>query len=149
VVGADGRRSNAVDGGRRCTRQPRRTRQTAPQSRRVGEQARSASEYAMKSLRVALSIGCPSGVGPEVSVAAAARSEVPCILVGDENAVRRAARIVGVRPNRLTVVHDARAARALDPRLVGIWAHSARLRSAPAPGRPTRAAGAAQLAWID
>src|SRR5438270_285156 len=44
---------------------------------------------------VALSIGCPSGIGPEVAVVAAARSpEARCLLVGDPAVTRRAAEVV-------------------------------------------------------
>jgi 4-hydroxythreonine-4-phosphate dehydrogenase len=48
-------------------------------------------------IRLVISIGCPSGVGPEVSVAAAARARAaPTLLVGDFGALEAAARVVGV-----------------------------------------------------
>jgi 4-hydroxythreonine-4-phosphate dehydrogenase len=79
-------------------------------------------------------VGCPCGIGPEVAVSAAARaSEAHVILVGDPWVIDRAAGIVGVPRRRLTV-----------------YPSSARLSERDAPfGRPTAAAGRAQLTWID
>jgi 4-hydroxythreonine-4-phosphate dehydrogenase len=100
---------------------------------------------------LAISVGCPSGIGPEVAVAAAARTrDAACLLVCDERIARRAAAIVRVPARRLVRVEDARAARALAPGAVGVWAGAAPIAPEDAPpGAPTRAAGAAQLAWID
>jgi 4-hydroxythreonine-4-phosphate dehydrogenase len=97
-----------------------------------------------------VSLGCPSGVGPEVAVVGAARSpEARCVLVGDEAVIRRAARLRRVAARRLVLVDDARAIRALGPGEIGVWSGSTRLPALPAFGRPDAAAGAAQLAWID
>jgi 4-hydroxythreonine-4-phosphate dehydrogenase len=95
---------------------------------------------------IVVSLGCPAGVGPEVSVAAAARfRDGPCVLVGDRQTIFEAARLAGVAARRLAAwqgQHDADK----------IWFHAAgpelaaRDRRA---GKPTRLAGAAQLAWID
>lgn len=99
---------------------------------------------------IAISLGCPSGVGPEVAVAGAAKvREARCVLVGDEAVVRRAAALRRVASRRLVTIDSARAARALAPGAVGIWAGSARLPELPSFGRPDAAAGAAQLAWVD
>lgn len=80
-----------------------------------------------------LSLGCPAGVGPELAVRAAAEREGDVVLVGDLGVVRRAAALVGVAPDRLRV-------HACGPPL------TARDHRA---GHPTRAAGAAQLAWVE
>lgn len=104
----------------------------------------------MKDPIIAVSLGCPSGVGPEVAVAGAARAEgARCLLVGDPAVIERAARLRRVSTKRLVPVADARQARALAPGAIGVWSPSSRL-DAPSPfGRPDAAAGAAQLAWID
>lgn len=104
----------------------------------------------MKRPVLALSIGCPSGVGPEVAVAAAARSpEACCVLVGDEAVIRRAATLRRVSRRRLVTVASARDIAALAPGAIGVFAGSARLAEPSAHGRPDAAAGAAELAWID
>ena len=83
---------------------------------------------------IVVSIGCPAGVGPEVTVAAAAelRSQ-RTLLVGDTEAITRAARLAKVSVGRLDI-HDP--GPKLSPRDYR-------------PGKPSKAAGAAQLAWID
>ncbi len=101
--------------------------------------------------RVALSVGCPCGVGPEVSVAAAAsRRPERALLVGDFGAIAAAARGRGVSVGRLVRVAHPGEAWELDRRRIPVWQPT---RDLPArdrrPGAPTRASGAAQLAWID
>jgi 4-hydroxythreonine-4-phosphate dehydrogenase len=107
----------------------------------------------MKRPVIAISLGCPSGVGPEVAVLGAARSpEARCLLVGDEAVIRRAAALRRVAARRLVPVADARALRtlaALPPGAIGVWSGSTRLPALPAFGHPDAAAGKAQLAWID
>lgn len=99
---------------------------------------------------VAISIGCPSGVGPEVAVLAAARSPlVRCVLVGDAGVVRRAAALRRVGARRLVVVEDPRAVAALEPGAIGLWRASTPLERLPEAGRPSPEGGAAQLAWIN
>jgi 4-hydroxythreonine-4-phosphate dehydrogenase len=100
---------------------------------------------------IAVSLGCPSGIGPEVAVAAAARAaeDTQCVLVGDPDVVRRAARLVGVDVGRVQVVAGVDEARALWPGEIGVWGPSSRLAALPVYGAPDREAGAAQLAWID
>lgn len=103
----------------------------------------------MRAPVIAISVGCPSGIGPEVAVAAAAQERgARCVLVGDEEVIRRAARLRRVAGHRLVVVDQAALAR-LTPTSVGIWAGSARLSRPSEPGRPGPEGGAAQLAWID
>lgn len=104
----------------------------------------------MKAKVIAVSLGCPSGVGPEVAVAGAARTAgARCVLVGDRAVIERAAAIRRVSMRRLVTVGDARSVRALPEGAIGVWAGSTRLPSLPAFGAPDAAAGAAQLAWID
>lgn len=101
---------------------------------------------------IAISVGCPSGIGPEVAVAAAAQVAkargARCLLVGDEAVLRRAASLRRVGRGRLVVVDRAGLAR-LDAGAVGVWAESARLARPSAFGRPGPEDGAAQLAWVD
>lgn len=96
--------------------------------------------------RLAVSVGCASGIGPEVSVVAArALPRTAIVLVGDHAAIARAAKNRGVRAPEL--VDDPRRARSGS---VVCWqptrslAHRDRVL-----GEPTKATGAAQLAWID
>jgi 4-hydroxythreonine-4-phosphate dehydrogenase len=107
-------------------------------------------------VRLAVSIGCPSGVGPEVSVAAAAavaerRSAPRVALVGDLGALRAAARAAGVDPDRLALVADAEHAFGRGPkeRIVVLQPCAPLSATDRAPGKPSRGGGAAQLAWID
>jgi 4-hydroxythreonine-4-phosphate dehydrogenase len=102
----------------------------------------------MKAARpLALSIGCPSGIGPEVAVVAAADTRVPILLVGDLGALRAAAKTRGIDPRRLLRVTapqvSAGDAIAVFEPLGPLAAKDRR------PGHPTRAGGRAQLAWID
>jgi 4-hydroxythreonine-4-phosphate dehydrogenase len=104
----------------------------------------------MKAPVIAVSLGCPSGVGPEVAVAGAARTEgARCLLVGDLAVIRRAAAIRRVAASRIVPVRDARALRALPAGAIGVWNASTQLPALPDFGKPDAAAGAAQLAWID
>jgi 4-hydroxythreonine-4-phosphate dehydrogenase len=98
---------------------------------------------------IAISIGCPSGIGPEVTVLAASRTDARCVVVGDAAVVRRACRIVGVAERRLVLVERDADVRRLATGAIGIYGASTAMRALPEHGRPTRAAGAAQLAWID
>ena len=96
---------------------------------------------------IVISVGCPAGIGPEVSVKALKRPRrQPCVLVGDEGVIRRAAELSGVRASRFRKLEGG----ALDARHIYV------LRAGPVlterdcrPGKPSRAAGAAQLAYVD
>jgi 4-hydroxythreonine-4-phosphate dehydrogenase len=101
--------------------------------------------------RLAVSIGCPCGVGPEVAVSAAAElTGARALLVGDLGVLRAAARVRKVDPARLVAVSAPEAAWGLDAPSIAVWQPSGALAAKErAPGRPARAAGAAQLAWID
>jgi 4-hydroxythreonine-4-phosphate dehydrogenase len=101
--------------------------------------------------RIAVSIGCPCGIGPEVSVVAAAEERASrVLLVGDEGAVREAARGRKIVSKRIVRVAEPREAWGLGRGVIAVWQPgrdlAARDRRA---GAPTRASGAAQLAWVD
>ena len=100
---------------------------------------------------LAISIGCPAGVGPEVSVlgAAATSREARNILVGDRALLERAAALRHIARSRLVSVHDAAGIEALRPAQIGWWSRSTPLTSLPAFGAPDHEGGAAQLAWVD
>jgi len=108
-------------------------------------------------VRLAVSIGCPCGIGPEVSLAGAlalrkSKPAVRVLLVGDLGALRAAARSVDVEPSRLVRVATAEEAWAMPAKssLVAVLEPVRALSAADRrPGKPGRAAGAAQLAWVD
>ncbi len=101
--------------------------------------------------RIAVSVGCPCGIGPEVSVvAAAAERGSRVLLVGDAGVILAAARGRGVAAKRLQRVSEPGQAWTLARGIVGIWQPGRDLAARDGkPGAPTRASGAAQLAWID
>lgn len=114
----------------------------------------------MTPVRLAVSLGCPCGVGPEVSLAGALATvardpSVRILLVGDVGAVRAAARAAGVDVARVKRVASPDEAWRAAPRARGassicVFEPVGALAAADRrPGRPGRAAGAAQLAWID
>jgi len=103
----------------------------------------------MKRPIIAVSVGCPSGTGPELSVLAAASADAACLLVGDLEVLRRAATIRNVDPHRLCLVETAADVATLDRGKIGVWAASKRLSRPAVFGAPTAEDGAAQLAWID
>ncbi len=100
--------------------------------------------------RLALSVGCPCGVGPEVSVAAAlsAPGRARVLLVSAMSAVTRAARAQRLDRARLVAVATPEEAWGLARGAVGVWNPTGEETVGP-PGAPTAADGAAQLAWID
>lgn len=99
---------------------------------------------------LAVSVGCPAGIGPEIAVSAAAReSTLRCVLVGDPEVARRAARLRRIGARRLVPVDSADAIEAMAPGRVGLWTPSQPLLEPVVVGRPSPAAGAASLAWID
>jgi 4-hydroxythreonine-4-phosphate dehydrogenase len=117
--------------------------------------AKAGAKAKAKAVRLAVSIGCPCGIGPEVALRAAitlAKTDpaTHLLLVGDLGALRAAARVVGVDPARLVRIHptdpwSTSASGALPVLQPGATLKAAERR----PGRPERASGAAQLAWID
>ena len=101
--------------------------------------------------RLAVSIGCPSGIGPEVSVVAAATtSSARVVLVGDAGVIQRAAALRQLDVRRFVRIDDASDLPSLDARAVGILQPTETLSHRDArPGKPSVRGGAAQLAWID
>jgi 4-hydroxythreonine-4-phosphate dehydrogenase len=108
---------------------------------------------AARVVRLAVSIGCPCGIGPEVALAGAlairtADPAVRVVLVGDRGAVRAAARAIGVDP--ALVVKVASASEAWGSSSIAVLEPVRALAAADRrPAKPGRAAGASQLAWID
>ena len=94
-----------------------------------------------------VSTGCPSGIGPEVSVAAAAKLKgAASVLLGDEATLRKAAGAVGIAQRRL-LAWDGQA------RKVGVL-YFAQVGEPLAerdrlPGKPNGRAGEAQLEYIE
>jgi 4-hydroxythreonine-4-phosphate dehydrogenase len=106
--------------------------------------------------RLAISIGCPSGIGPEVSVVAAAdfakraSSRARLLLVGDARVIVRAAEERGVAIKRLVVVQDASEAWSIARGSIAVWQPTETLSARDARhGAPSLRGGAAQLAWVD
>ncbi|MBI2389970.1 MAG: 4-hydroxythreonine-4-phosphate dehydrogenase PdxA [Deltaproteobacteria bacterium] len=100
---------------------------------------------------LAVSIGCPAGIGPEISLRAAIehRRDADVVLVGDLALLRTRGDIVG-SPASLVAVSDANEARSLPPRAIGVLSAAPPLsQDASRPGVATPEGGAAQLAWID
>lgn len=94
-----------------------------------------------------VSTGCPSGIGPEVSVAAAAKSKHGIkVLLGDEGTLRAAAELCRVPQKRL-LAWDGRATEPSKVYFAQVGdALSPRDR---VPGKPNARAGQAQLEYIE
>jgi 4-hydroxythreonine-4-phosphate dehydrogenase len=101
--------------------------------------------------RLALSIGCPCGVGPEVSVTAAteAARAHEVLLVGSWSAVARAAKGKGIDESSFVRVLDGHAPWRVARGRVGVWDPLGGAIEPGPVGRPRPADGAAQLAWVD
>lgn len=96
---------------------------------------------------IVVTMGCPSGVGPEIAVMAmreARRQGIDCRLLGDRGAMTKAARIYGLDPVRLLGPESRLADRIALIETVPPLAPEDR-----AAARPTVAGGRAQLSWID
>lgn len=94
-----------------------------------------------------VSTGCPSGIGPEVSIAAAARlSGAASVLLGDERTLRAAAELRGVPPRRLARWDG----QSRDPSKIHLAQVGEPLGARDrAPGKPNARAGRAQLDYIE
>jgi len=94
-----------------------------------------------------VSTGCPCGIGPEVSVAAAAKLKgAATVLLGDEVTLRAAAQLLGIAQKRL-VAWDGRTRDAARVYFAQVGEPlTARDRM---PGKPNRRAGQAQLEYIE
>ncbi len=100
---------------------------------------------------LAVSIGCPSGIGPEVSVAAAVAIEgARVVLVGDLGVVQRAARSRTIDVGRLVRIATTGDLARLERGAIAVLQPTASLSTRDSrPGHPSLRGGAAQLAWID
>ncbi len=104
----------------------------------------------MTSRILALSVGCPAGIGPEVAVAAASATGANqrCVLVCDPALALATARALGLRRSIQLVATRADVSKAPLGKLL-VFAESSQLTGPVVPGQPNAAAGRAQLAWID
>jgi 4-hydroxythreonine-4-phosphate dehydrogenase len=103
-------------------------------------------------VRLAISVGCPCGIGPEVSVAAAmdAPRGVRILLVSAFTAIDRAARAQGLDRSRFVRVASPEDAWSLPATKVGVWNPSPAAGEKVGPfGKPGARDGAAQLGWVD
>jgi 4-hydroxythreonine-4-phosphate dehydrogenase len=95
---------------------------------------------------IVISTGCPAGIGPEISVLAAAGRKTSCVLVGDYPCLVEAAKLVGVDPKRLVPFAD----KAPKQGLIAVVDAGPRLgKKDRKPGKPTQLSGIAQLAYVD
>jgi 4-hydroxythreonine-4-phosphate dehydrogenase len=92
-----------------------------------------------------VSVGCPCGIGPEVSLRAAAKTP-GTVLVGDWDMLCEAAELVKVSTKRLLPFDGE----CRDPRAIYVHAVGPKLLPRDRkPGKPNAASGAAQLAYIN
>jgi len=98
---------------------------------------------------LAVSIGDPAGIGPEISIVAAAASDADAILVGDVALLRTRADTVRASIE-LVPVASATEARGVGSGRLAVFQPTQDLsEEARSAGRATREGGAAQLAWIN
>jgi 4-hydroxythreonine-4-phosphate dehydrogenase len=98
-----------------------------------------------KTALLVVSVGCPCGIGPEVSLRAAATVS-GTVLVGDWDMLREAAELVKVSAKRLRVFDGE----CRDPRAIYVHSVGPKLLARDRrPGKPNAASGAAQLAYIN
>jgi 4-hydroxythreonine-4-phosphate dehydrogenase len=100
---------------------------------------------------IAISTGCPSGIGPEVSVAAAWKLRATgAVLVGDIATLRAAAAVVGVPKERLVPIRgDGKGPGSKEAVLRVLEVGPALTARDRRPGKPSRRAGAAELAYVE
>ncbi len=92
-----------------------------------------------------VSVGCPCGIGPEVSVKAASKVR-GTVLVGDFELLQEAAELVRVPRARLVRFEG----HLTDPRAIYVHSVGSKLgRRDRKPGKPTAESGAAQLSYIN
>jgi 4-hydroxythreonine-4-phosphate dehydrogenase len=96
-------------------------------------------------MTLALSIGCPSGIGPEVALRAAGKRR-DVLLVGDHALLVARANALGLAVSIQRVEPGQRVPRGS----IGVYQPTANLRAGDRKaGAPTPAGGQAQLAWIN
>lgn len=107
----------------------------------------------MTAPRIGISMGCPSGVGPEICARVAERSRV--LVIGDVAVMKRACRVANVRvpvyrvnaPGDAWVIRSGKGVFVYEPPPTR-RRRALKLSEAPF-GKPSRAGGAAQLAYVD
>ncbi len=108
----------------------------------------------MRRCALAVSLGCPAGIGPEVAVRGAAllhqrHPGAAVLLVGDGPVIEAAAALTRTARSRLAPVASRAELLRLPPRKIGVWSAATPLAEPAHSGAPSRADGRAQLAWID
>ena len=105
----------------------------------------------MREPLIAISTGCPAGIGPEVSVSAAWRLRASgAVLVGDLGTLRAAAALVGVPKEKLVPIRGDGSAGAAKGLCLRVLEVGPRLGAGDRrPGKPSRRAGAAELAYVE
>lgn len=93
---------------------------------------------------IVISSGCPAGIGPEVSIAAAARVKSPCLVVGDYDTLLAAARVVGVDEKRVVLFGNSTRRGTISVFHVG----PSLTKKDRTPGRPSKRAGKAELQYV-
>jgi 4-hydroxythreonine-4-phosphate dehydrogenase len=96
-----------------------------------------------------VSVGCPSGVGPEVSLQAAAKFRGASLLVGDWANLCDAAALLHIARTRLVQVASPNALPEQKKNLIHVWSPCKPLKASErAFGKPSPQGGAAQLVWV-
>ena len=95
---------------------------------------------------IVISTGCPAGIGPEISVKAAADAKFTCLLVGDLATLKVAAKVVGVATKRLVPWDKNNQENGQIPVLQAGPTLGASDRTG---GKPTKISGRAQLDYIE
>lgn len=127
-----------------------KTKKTTSTRKPKSEVARNSSEVRhFRSPPVVISMGCPSGVGPEIALSAVLTPKIgSTILVGDRGALIDAARSLGIDPAKVERMRIFRPDES-DFRGVRLHCTSELKQSERRPGRPGQAAGRAQLEYIE
>jgi 4-hydroxythreonine-4-phosphate dehydrogenase len=95
---------------------------------------------------IVISTGCPAGIGPEISIRAAARLRTACILVGDWQTLNEAAELCQIPRDRLMQFDG----QAMPKSKIAVKPAGPKLTAADRrAGKPTRRAGHAQLAYVE
>lgn len=95
---------------------------------------------------IVISTGCPAGIGPEISLLAAAKCKSSCLLVGDWQTLCAAAELAGVARERLIRFAGEQPSRG---RIAVVQSGPALTRADRKGGKPTKQSGVAQLAYIE
>lgn len=93
---------------------------------------------------IVISSGCPAGIGPEVSIAAAARVKSECLVVGDFETLRAAASVVKVSEKRVVLFGSDSGPGTISVFHVG----PVLTKKDRAPGKPSKRAGNAELQYV-